>query len=150
MSLSDEDSNQNSIDTLRSAIFENPPKQRVSNEKKKLSFSSSKNYHVNDRFDTSYHSMKENRSYDVSDNINKSAEESQLLGARLTNEIKRLRHELSICSQQKHEALHLLQTKQQEASSILKEKDREIDNLRIRNKEIEWERDNLQREMVSE
>ena len=69
--------------------------------------------------------------------INKTAMESELLGSRLTEEIRRLRGELNHCEQQRHEVTHMLQARQEEN-----------DSLRARNKALEQSCDALERDMV--
>jgi hypothetical protein len=150
----DDDSSKNSLDTLRSTIFESQSHAIPKAEKKKkpeaTSFTPSKytsHSHLqnNNNNDNNY-----NNNYNSSSNIEDVARshinqtaavamESELLGSRLTEEIRRLRGELQQSA-----------GRQREGAQQLQEARRELEAARGRNKELEWINDNVQREMVRE
>jgi uncharacterized protein (DUF3084 family) len=135
MLSSDEDNSKNSLDTLRSSIFESrAPSSRKAQQHS--AYTPHKSSHTHRQNNSDSYLSKENMS-DVL-NINKTAVESELLGARLTEEIRRLRSELGFSVNQTREVTQQLQSCQQEN-----------DALRAKNKELEWSNDAMQRDRVS-
>lgn len=65
------------------------------------------------------HSVKDYHPQVDAVNLNKTAMESELLGARLTEEIRRLRAELNECKQQRHDATRQLQGRSVELQAAL-------------------------------
>mmetsp|Transcript_8429 Transcript_8429/g.14305 ORF Transcript_8429/g.14305 Transcript_8429/m.14305 type:complete len:420 (+) Transcript_8429:121-1380(+) len=133
MLSSDEENSKNSLDTLRSSIFES----RSANKpgKKRLDASAltpSKHHSLPKDYHDSF-LAKENMSEVM--NFSKTAVESELLGARLTEEIRRLRNELSFSTHQAREATQQLQSCQQDNAF-----------LRANTNELQLTIDNLQRD----
>lgn len=91
--------------------------------------------HHDDHYESSLRWKENNRHEDNRMNTKNTVLESELIGSRLSEEIRKLRSELSHCQQQKHESVMLLQKTQQDNESY-----------RIRNKELEWTVEKLERE----